>query len=187
MEQVKKILAEKTAMLDGYGRQIPPLADFSQKQDVPPGLLLGAALFMSCVMLLLFQGFEVVVTIYTVIHPGLSSIKAIESPSPADDKIWLTYWMIYGFLNVAETFLPFVFYFVPYWTWVRLGFFVWLLQFNGSQTFYETVLRDLLAKNKDLIQELIKRAQSATDGVTTNMKKEMSDPKNLLKAASFAA
>ena len=124
-------------------------------------MVLGGFLFVAGLLLLLFSGFTIVVTCYTVIYPGLLSIRAINSKRKDDDKTWLTYWLIFGLLNVAETFLGFVFYFIPYWTWVRIGLFIWLLQFNGSKTLYDTVLRDLLAKNKDLIKDFIKRTQSS--------------------------
>ncbi len=124
-------------------------------------MVLGGFLFVAGLLLLLFSGFTIVVTCYTVIYPGLLSIRAINSKRKDDDKTWLTYWLIFGLLNVAETFLGFVFYFIPYWTWVRIGLFIWLLQFNGSKTLYDTVLRDLLAKNKDLIKDFINRTQSS--------------------------
>ena len=124
-------------------------------------MVLGGFLFVAGLLLLLFSGFTIVVTCYTVIYPGLLSIRAINSKRKDDDKTWLTYWLIFGLLNVAETFLGFVFYFIPYWAWVRIGLFIWLLQFNGSKTLYDTVLRDLLAKNKDLIKDFINRTQSS--------------------------
>ena len=133
MEPILKVLKEKTQILDNYGKQIPPVVDLARKGDVNPGMVMGALLFVAYLILLLFSGFSIVVTCYTVIYPGLLSIRAINSKGKNDDKTWLTYWLIFGLLNVAETFLGFVFYFIPYWTWIRIGIFVWLLQFNGSK------------------------------------------------------
>jgi receptor expression-enhancing protein 5/6 len=67
-----------------------------------------------------------------VIYPGLKSIRAIETKETGDDKVWLTYWMVFGLLTVAETFFGFIFFFVPYYAWIRVGFFVWLIEFNGA-------------------------------------------------------
>ena len=107
-------------------------------------MVLGAVLFVSGLLLLLLNGFAIVVTCYTVIYPGLLSIRAINSTGKNDDKTWLTYWLIFGILHVAETFLGFIFYIIPYWFFIRIGLFVWLVQFNGSETLYRTVVRDLL-------------------------------------------
>ena len=144
-------MSEKTKILDRYGDQIPPVVDLAKKGKVNSGTVLGGFLFVAALLLLLFSGFTIVMTCYTVIYPGLLSIRAINSKANKDDKTWLTYWLIFGLLNVAETFLGFVFYFIPYWTWLRIGLFVWLLQFNGSRDLYEKFLRNLLLEHKDLI------------------------------------
>jgi receptor expression-enhancing protein 5/6 len=151
MEPILKVLSEKTKILDRYGDQIPPVVDLAKKGKVNSGMVLGGFLFVAALLLLLFSGFTIVMTCYTVIYPGLLSIRAINSKANKDDKTWLTYWLIFGVLNVAETFLGFVFYFIPYWSWLRIGLFVWLLQFNGSRDLYEKFLRNLLLEHKDLI------------------------------------
>jgi len=154
-------------------------------------MILGGFLFTAALLLLLLKGFAIVVTCYTVIYPGLLSIRAINSRGKNDDKTWLTYWLIFGLLHVAETFVPFIFYFVPYWSWVRFGLFIWLVQFNGSKTLYDTVLRDLLNKHKDLIKDIISRTQSGVSEVAKDAAKEassaMSDPNNMAKLINTAA
>ena len=122
-------------------------------------------------------------TAFTVIYPGLLSIRAIESATKDDDKVWLTYWMVVGLLNVAETFLGFIFWFIPYWSWIRVALFVWLIQFKGAQTLYQTVIREFLHKNKDLIQNFIKQTQDFAGDAAKKVAKEASDPNNILKAA----
>jgi len=79
--------------------------------------------------------------------------------------VWLTYWMVFGIFNVLETFFGFIFYFSPYWDWLRLGLFIWLLlpQFNGSKVLYDSVIRKLLDSNRDLIQKWISKVSSAAN------------------------
>lgn len=79
--------------------------------------------------------------------------------------MWLTYWMVFGIFNVLETFFGFIFYFIPYWDWLRLGLFIWLLlpQFNGSKVLYDSVIRKLLDSNRDLIQKWISKVSSAAN------------------------
>jgi receptor expression-enhancing protein 5/6 len=91
----------------------------------------------------------------TVLYPAVHSIRAIESEDEDDDKVWLTYWMVFGVFNVIETFFGVIFWFIPYWGWIRPGFFVWLIlpQFNGSRVIYESVLQPLLSSQKDLIEK----------------------------------
>ena len=82
----------------------------------------------------------------TVLYPTVHSIRAIESPAKDDDKIWLTYWMVFGLFNALETFFGFVFYFIPYWDWIRLLLFIWLLlpSFSGSKVLYDSIIKKIL-------------------------------------------
>ncbi len=111
-------------------------------------------------ILMLLKGWLIVMTAITVLYPALHSIRAIESPEGDDDKVWLTYWMVFGVLNVLETFFGFIFWIIPYWDWVRLALFVWLLlpNFNGANVIYQTVVKPVMAKNKDLIHHWIEKA-----------------------------
>ena len=106
---------------------VPALVIGAQKAGVNPGLLLAAVGSVLIIILMFLKGWTILVEFVTVLYPLVHSIRAIESHGKDDDKIWLTYWMIFGLLNVAETFLSFVFYYIPYWDWVRLAIFIWLL------------------------------------------------------------
>ena len=136
MDQAKKVLREKTEIFDELAKKVPKLDEVSQKLNVNPGLILSAILFLVGLITLLLNGFSIVVTSISVVYPGLLSIRAIESPNKDDDKHWLTYWLVFGLLNVSETFLFFIFYYIPYWNFLRLGFFIWLIQFNGAKYVY---------------------------------------------------
>ena len=193
MDKVKEKLQENTKILDPYAAMIPALVDLSGKAQLNPGALLAVALSFVFLILMLLQGWSILMLCIAVLYPAVHSIRAIESEDGGDDdKKWLTYWMVYGLLNVLETFFGFIFYFIPYWDWVRLGFFVWLLlpNFNGAMVLYEGVVKSLLDSNKDLIARWIKMATSAASDAQASAKKEMaaaaSDPTLLAKGLSAA-
>jgi hypothetical protein len=54
MDQVRTVLKEKTAILDPYGKQIPPVVDLAKKAGVNEGVILGAILFVLGLILMLF-------------------------------------------------------------------------------------------------------------------------------------
>jgi len=83
------------------------------------------------------------VTFVTVLYPAIHSIRAIQSSDKDDDKHWLTYWMIFGLFNFLETFVGFILAFIPYYAYVRLALFAWLMlpQFQGSKYLYENVIK----------------------------------------------
>ena len=155
MDQIKENLKKNTAILDPYASMVPVLVDLSAKAEVNPGAILGVLGGVVLLVFILLQGWTIMITTITVLYPALHSIRAIESEDEDDDKVWLTYWMVFGIINVLETFVGFIFYFIPYWGWLRVLFFVWLLlpQFNGSQVIYKTVLRPLLSQNKEWLEK----------------------------------
>lgn len=169
------------------------MVDLSGKAQLNPGALLAVALSFVFVILMLLQGWTILLTAIAVLYPAVHSIRAIETNDDGDDdKKWLTYWMVYGLLNVLETFFGFIFYFIPYWDWIRLGFFIWLLlpNFNGAKVLYDGVVRGLIDGNKDLIQKWISMVGSAATDAADKAKKEAaaaaSDPTLLAKGLSAA-
>ena len=158
MDQVKETLKTNTAILDPYAAMCQPFVDLSAKLDVNPGLILAGAGSVGLLVLMILQGWTILVTAITVLYPAVHSIRAIESSDGGDDdKVWLTYWMVFGCFTVAETFLGFIFYFIPYWDWIRLGLFIWLLlpNFNGAKIIYDGFIQKLIAQNKHHIKKWI--------------------------------
>uniref|UniRef100_A0A7N0UZU8 HVA22-like protein n=1 Tax=Kalanchoe fedtschenkoi TaxID=63787 RepID=A0A7N0UZU8_KALFE len=79
-------------------------------------------------------------------YPLYASIREIENKSPdADDRQWLTYWIMYSMITLFElTFATFLDW-VPVWPYVKLIAFVWLVmpQFRGAAYLYESFVRPL--------------------------------------------
>lgn len=168
MDKVKETLKQNTAILDPYAAMVPVFVDVSAKVDVNPGLILAGIGSLALLILLIVQGWTILLTTITVLYPAIHSIRAIESDDGGDDdKVWLTYWMVFGCFNVLETFFGFFFYFIPYWDWIRLAMFVWLLlpNFNGAKTIYEGFIKQLIAKNKNQIEKWISMTTSAASNV----------------------
>lgn len=193
MDKVKDTLKKNTAILDPYAAMVPAFIDISAKADVNPGLILAGVGSVALLILMIMQGWTILVTTITVLYPAVHSIRAIESDDGGDDdKVWLTYWMVYGVFTVVETFFGFIFYFVPYWDWVRLGLFIWLLlpNFNGAKTIYEGFIRNLINQNKDQIKKWIDMTTSAASNAQKQAMDEAakaaSDPTLLAKGLSMA-
>ena len=193
MDQVKEQLKANTAILDPYAAMIPALVDASGKAGVNPGLLLAGIGSIGLLILMVVQGWAILITAVTVLYPAVHSIRAIETDGKDDDKVWLTYWMVFGLFTTAETFFGFVFYIIPYWDWLRMGFFIWLLlpNFNGAAVLYNGVIKNLLSQNKDLINKWIKMttsvASSAQADAMAHAKAAAADPTLLAKGVSLAS
>lgn len=182
-----------TAILDPYAAMVPVLKDASAKLEVNPGAILALIGSFGLLILLMMQGWTILLTTITVLYPAVLSIRAIQSQGDDDDKVWLTYWMVFGVFNVLETFLGFVFWFIPYWEWLRLGLFVWLLlpQFNGAKYIYDKVLQPQLTANKATIEKWISMTQnvanSAKESGMEAARQAASDPTLVAKGLAAAA
>ena len=82
---------------------------------------------------------------------------------------------------------------IPYYYWVKLGFFVFLFapQTRGAQLLYKSVVKDLLDKYKDKIDGLISDVKGSVSDVAKEAKRtaveELNNPQNYAKAAQVAA
>ena len=151
MDKIKEALAKNTGFLDAIGARIDIVKDTSAKMGVNPGAPLFFIGMIAVMLTTYLYGWVILITAITILYPALKSIRAIESPGKEDDKTWLTYWMVFGTFVVLETFVGFLLQLIPYWHWIRLLFFIWLLlpTFNGAEILYEKVMRPLLKDHKD--------------------------------------
>ena len=146
MEIVKK----QVEKLNRYADRIPPLVELSKKTKVEPGYFLGGAIVLSALVILFTMGLSILFSVITVVYPGFKSIKALETKdNEDDDKIWLTYWCVFGVSTLVDDFAFIILAFIPFYSYIRLGFFVWLMapQTQGATIIYKSVLRPLLKKH----------------------------------------
>lgn len=193
MDKVKAQLREQTAILDPYANNIPPFVDAAKALDINSGLILGAVLSVFTVIFMILEGWTILITVLTVIYPALMSMKAIQSKESNDDSVWLSYWMIFGVFHVLETFFGFFFSYIPYWDWIRLAFFLFLIlpQTKGTEVLYKNHLKPFLAAHKDQIEDLVQRFKDQASSLEAEAKKAVadaaSDPTLLVKGAQLAA
>ncbi|KAI7864442.1 TB2/DP1, HVA22 family-domain-containing protein [Spinellus fusiger] len=80
------------------------------------------------------------------VYPAYASFKAIESPDTEDDKQWLTYWTVIGFVQLVEYFSDILLYWFPFYYLFKTLFILWLAlpQFRGAEILYARSLRPFL-------------------------------------------
>lgn len=152
------------------------------------------AVILASLVILFTLGGTILTTIITVVYPAIQSIKALETKgNDDDDKTWLTYWVVFGIFTLLDEFGGIVLSFIPFYFYVKLGFFVWLMapQTKGAEVFYKNVLKPILVANKDKIEQFIAEVKGSAmeikKGAIDAAKEEMSKPENLMKASNFAS
>lgn len=80
-------------------------------------------------------------------YPLYASVSAIESPFKEDDTQWLTYWVLYSFLQLIELGFERILYWIPLWYTVKLVTVAWLVlpQFHGAAFVYENYVKKFIS------------------------------------------
>jgi receptor expression-enhancing protein 5/6 len=168
--------------------RIPQVKEICGKVGVKPahaGLALSGLIAIFCVLEFGTKWFGFLIGF---LYPAYQSFKAIETAgSKDDDKMWLTYWVVFGFLTVFDGLINFVFSFIPFFGILRIGFNIWLFhpKTQGARIIYEKVLRGLLKRYEGKIDsqlnkvgETIEQSKPMLNDVAGAIKKE--GIKNLL-------
>ena len=77
------------------------------------------------------------------IIPTVNSIKALKTRNDhSDDQFWLTYWIIFGFLNVVEFWSSTILYLVPFYWVLKVLFllFISVPSTGGCQWVYSRII-----------------------------------------------
>lgn len=116
-------------------------------------------------------GATILTVVLTVLYPAVQSIKAIESVGEDDDKEWLTYWLIFGVATLADEFAGCILSFIPFYFYVRLGFFVFLMapQTKGALFLYKNFVGPLMRNNKAAIQNFIDEVKGSASDVSKGL------------------
>jgi receptor expression-enhancing protein 5/6 len=123
-----EIIKQRVQILNRYAERIPPLMELSKMTKVEPGYFLGGGIILSALIILITMGGTILSAVITVVYPSFKSIKALESKeNEEDDKIWLTYWCVFGISTLVDEFAFILLSFIPFYFYIKLGFFLWLM------------------------------------------------------------
>ncbi|KAI5330000.1 hypothetical protein PRUPE_5G190000 [Prunus persica] len=100
----------------------------------------GAGSFLK----VLLKNFDVLAgPVVSLVYPLYASIRAIETQSPADDRQWLTYWILYSMITLFELTFAKAIEWIPIWSYAKLILTCWLVipYFCGAAYVYEQYIR----------------------------------------------
>ena len=98
-----EIINQKVEQLESTGKQIPQLVELSKKTGLRVGHICLAIAIIVPIIVLIFFGVAIITVGITVIYPAIESIRALQTEDDEnDDKQWLSYWIIFGVLTLAD-------------------------------------------------------------------------------------
>merc|ERR1711934_559667 len=110
------------------------------------------------------------------VYHAYASFKSLESNNVNDDRLWLTYWVIYSCFCLVEGFLEFILFWVPFYSPIKLGFlfYLFLPQTKGAMTLYEKFLRPALKPYVTIIDGAANDVKNKVSGVASAVAGETS-------------
>ena len=78
-----------------------------------PRYVVCGLIVLGILLLLIPYTRGVMKAVTTFFVPAYKTFKALESPTKEDDRRWLTYWVVYGFLGCFDNFLVSALRFIP--------------------------------------------------------------------------
>ena len=100
------------------------------------------------------------------LYPAYMSFKAVESrDNIKDDRRWLTYWLVFGFVHVFDDFFGIILSFVPFYNMFKILFYIWMFhpRSEGAIFVYEKFIKGLLAKYENEIDSKLQKIKQKVD------------------------
>ncbi|CDS08012.1 hypothetical protein LRAMOSA01961 [Lichtheimia ramosa] len=174
VEGVQAKVREGISRLDAQLSQYKYCNDVERITGVPKSyVILGAgALFF--IMIFFNIAGQLLTNTVSWVYPAYASFKAIESPQTSDDKQWLTYWTVIGFVQLLEFFGDILFSFIPFYFVLKTAFILWLTlpQFRGAEVLYTRVLRPYLLNAQSDIDKHAEQLRQKVSDVASDLTKK---------------
>ncbi|KAI9900504.1 hypothetical protein N3K66_004766 [Trichothecium roseum] len=99
-------------------------------------------------------------SVASFLFPIFASYKALKSSDPAQLTPWLMYWVVFSCFILAESWVSFILYWIPFYGYARLLFLLYLIlpQTQGARLIYEEHIHPFLEDNEGHIDEFIASA-----------------------------
>ncbi|KAL8271705.1 hypothetical protein Esti_004381 [Eimeria stiedai] len=151
----------------------------------PSVLVAGVALFMF-ISLGTGLGGGLVCDVAGFLYPAWMSFRAIETPGTEDDKLWLTYWVVYGAFSLVEYFVDFILFWVPFYYLLKFCFLLYLAlpcfkARRGAESVYNIIIRPLLLEHQQPIDAYVDSLGEAGTKAAENIQSAVQGGFNLMR------
>jgi len=125
-----------------------PAVDKLEKTTGVPKAYAAIGLAALYFFLIVFNlGGQLLTNIAGFVIPGYYSLEALFTVTKADDTQWLTYWVVFAFFSVIESFVSVVYWFPFYYTF-KFVFLLWLAlpTFRGAELIFHSFMQPMLGR-----------------------------------------
>jgi receptor expression-enhancing protein 5/6 len=135
------------SQIDKELSKYPALNNFEKQTNVPKVYVFLGLVGLYFFLVFFNIGGEFLVNFAGFIIPGYYSLEALFSTTKADDTQWLTYWVVYAFLNVFESLINAVYWF-PFYYIFKFILILWMAlpATNGAQIVFRSFLQPIFSR-----------------------------------------
>jgi len=135
------------SQIDKELSKYPALNNFEKQTNVPKVYVFLGLVGLYFFLVFFNIGGEFLVNFAGFIIPGYYSLEALFSTSKVDDTQWLTYWVVYAFLNVFESLINAVYWF-PFYYIFKFVLILWMALpvTNGAQIVFRSFLQPIFSR-----------------------------------------
>jgi receptor expression-enhancing protein 5/6 len=144
---------------------------YQETTKIPKEYIVVGTIFLFAVGTILAVGVGSLTSIVGFVYPAFKSFQAIETKSKGDDTQWLVYWVIFAFFTIAETFVDYLLYWIPFYFAFKLAFLLWCMlpQTKGAKFLYDSFLKDFLKKNESRIDAALADAKKNAGSIASEL------------------
>ncbi|KAI8928121.1 TB2/DP1, HVA22 family-domain-containing protein [Entophlyctis helioformis] len=160
--------------LDKELSKVPALVTIEKVTNVPKTYLVSAVGGVLAVLIFFNVWGSLLTNLLGFLYPAYASFKALESANKEDDVQWLTYWTVYGFINMIEFFSDILLYWLPLYYTMKAVFILWLALplFRGAEVLYKQVFRPILIAQSSKIDNVSDKIKNKINETASEISNE---------------
>ncbi|CBZ53204.1 Receptor expression-enhancing protein 3, related [Neospora caninum Liverpool] len=179
---LQRMMSHWDTKLNAY----PVVAQASHTVGIRPSILFACF----SVFLLFSLGFGwgggIVCDLTGFLYPAWQSFKAVETPGRDDDKLWLTYWVVYAAFSLLEYFVDIILFWVPFYYLLKCAFllYLYLPWTKGAETIYNQVIRPHLLEHEKSIDGAVEQITQVGASAAEGLQQALNDGATLVNQAA---
>ncbi|CEJ94513.1 Putative Protein yop-1 [[Torrubiella] hemipterigena] len=125
----------------------PALVNLEKQAGVPKAYAVIGVVALYFFLIIFNLGGQLLTNFAGFVIPGYYSLAALFTDGKEDDTQWLTYWVVFAFFTVAESFVNIVYWF-PFYFVFKFVFLLWLSlpMFRGAEVIFRSFLAPTLGR-----------------------------------------
>ena len=139
--------------------KVKPIKKLANYLNIEVGQLIVILAFIILILLIIGLANELLIGSLGIFYPGYMSLKSLQNENERDNKMWLTYWIIFSIFTIFDILFKYILFFLPIYFVLKGIFFIWLFhpRSKGASLVYDSAIRPLIKKYQNSLNENINK------------------------------